>query len=224
MTLTKQKGALALLKQPRACPRRLERPEMNEVIHFHAGTNDPGYLPDELPATLTAWEDAQRFIIGELLSDADSVATWNDEHDCDDIPCPTYGDERPEGRASELTFVAEELNLSSGPDWSTITAGRSYWIHSCGCAPGQAELAEESEDEKPDLVALEAEALTRKPRPEAPKMTRAHFAFIADLIADLWPDDETTNTQYVAECFADALRSSNPRFDRDRFVKAATAS
>jgi len=62
----------------------------------------------------------------------------------------------------------------------------------------------------------------RKALPEAPKMTRAHFAFLADLIANLWPDDETTNTEYVAECFADALSDTNPRFDRDRFIDAAT--
>lgn len=61
----------------------------------------------------------------------------------------------------------------------------------------------------------------RKALPEAPKMTRAHYAFLADLIADLWPGDETSNTEYVAECFADALSDTNARFDRDRFLTAA---
>jgi len=111
--------------------------------HFHAGSNDPGYLPDDVPATFPTWDDAQRYIIGELLLDADHVGSWNEPHDCDDVPCPTFGDECPESKASDLTNLAEELNLDNGPDWSTITAGRSYWISSCGCAMGQAEVDEE---------------------------------------------------------------------------------
>lgn len=117
--------------------------------HFHAGTNAPGYLPDDLPAVFGNWFEAKAYIIGELLDDADAAASWNEEHDCDDVPCPTHGDDCPEGKASALTFAAEELNLENGPDWSSIVAGRSYWIHSCGCVPGEAELAEEDENEQP---------------------------------------------------------------------------
>jgi len=120
------------------------------TVHFHAGTNEPGYLPDSEPDSFTTWEDAQRYIIGEMLSDADSAASWNEPHDCDDVPCPTFGGDCPESKASELTFEAEELNLDNGPDWSTITAGRSYWIHSCGCAVGTAELAEDDESDEDD--------------------------------------------------------------------------
>lgn len=116
--------------------------------HFHAGTNAPGYLPDDLPAVFGSWDDAKAYVIQELLSDADSAASWNEPHDCDDVPCPTFGDDCAEGKASDLTFAAEDLNLENGPDWSSIVAGRSYWIHSCGCEPGEAELAEEEEAEE----------------------------------------------------------------------------
>lgn len=117
------------------------------AVHFHAGNNDPGYLPDELPATFATWDEARRDIIGELLRHADSVASWNEAHDCDDCPCPVYGDDCPESKASDLATLAEELNLDNGPDWSTVTAGRSYWIHSCSCTMGAAELEDEPEDE-----------------------------------------------------------------------------
>lgn len=189
--------------------------------HFHAGSNDPGYLPDDLPATFSAWEDAQRFVIGELLSDADSVATWNDEHDCDDVPCPTYSDECPEGKASDLTNVAEELNLDNGPDWSTITAGRSYWIHSCGCAPGQAELAEESDDEQPDLVALEAEAKARSTWPKTPSMTRQHFDYLARILVAA-RGEGLADVDRLVGLFAYHLADTNSHFDSDRFIEAAT--
>jgi hypothetical protein len=188
------------------------------TVHFHAGTNEPGYLPDDLPATFATWDEARRYVIGELLLDADNVASWNEPHDCDDVPCPTFGDDCTEGRASDLTNVAEDLNLSNGPDWSTITAGRSYWIHSCGCAAGTAELADD-EPERPamDLAELEAHAMARTPWPKTPNMTRAHFAYVARIIASLRPGDD------VAECFAHHLTDTNPRFDRDRFIAAATA-
>lgn len=121
----------------------------SNATHFHAGTNDPGYLPDDLPAVFPNWFEAKAYVIHELLDDADRAASWNEPHDCDDVPCPTYGDDCAEGKASDLTHEAEDLNLSNGPDWSTITAGRSYWISSCGCEAGQAELAEEEEPPTP---------------------------------------------------------------------------
>jgi len=73
-----------------------------------------------------------------------------------------------------------------------------------------------------DLAELEAQAKARTPWPKTPSMTRAHFDYLARIIANLWPDDETTNTEYVAECFAYHLADTNRRFDSERFIEAAT--
>jgi len=125
------------------------------TVHFHAGTNDPGYLPDSEPDSFTTWEDAQRYIIGEMLSDADSVASWTEPHDCDDIPCPVFGDDCPEGKASALTFEAEELNLCNGPEYSAVTSGRSYWIVQCS-EPGCDSNDYEPESDEPPFAADDA--------------------------------------------------------------------
>lgn len=106
------------------------------AVHFHAGHNDAGYLPECDVATFTQWDDAKRYMIDELLSAAESMASWGDEHDCDDVPCPTYGDECPESLAGSMATDAEDLNLESGPEWSTsLSDGRSlpvsWWISVC---------------------------------------------------------------------------------------------
>lgn len=51
---------------------------------------------------------------------------------------------------------------------------------------------------------------------KAPRMTRQHFEFIADVIAPTlsWPTH--------IETIADKLAESNDRFDRDKFVARAT--
>ncbi len=192
------------------------------TFHFHAGSNDPGYLPDSSPACFPTYVEAKSWMLAELNLDADNASSWADPHECDDIPCPVYGDDCPASKGDALSATAEDLNLHNGPEWAETTAGRAYWI--TAVRNDDCDEAEpEPEPAFPDLAAMEANALARKPRPAAPKMTRAHFTFLADLIANLWPDDETTNTEYVAECFADALADTSPRFARDRFIVAATS-
>lgn len=61
----------------------------------------------------------------------------------------------------------------------------------------------------------------------SPRLTRQHFQLIADTIGELdfvheEPGTEGSTRRYVAEVFADALYPTNPRFDRDRFVRVAT--
>lgn len=213
------------------------------ALHFHAATNRlPGYLSDDLLAVFPNWFEAKAYVIHELLNDADSAASWNEPHDCDDVPCPTYGDDCPEGKASDLTFVAEELNLSNGPDWSTITAGLSYWIHECGCPAGQAELAHSGPDQV-GLVQVHGQACTCQlcespevpaksdaPWTKTPNMTRGQFAYIArivagmDFLADMgMPNGAGTVKRYVAEELAHHLYDTNVRFDHDRFIAACTA-
>lgn len=50
-------------------------------------------------------------------------------------------------------------------------------------------------------------------------MTRQHFQFIAEVIAQLDDHDELFREQ-VATSFANALKRTNPRFNRERFLKA----
>lgn len=96
--------------------------------HWHSGQNLPGYLPESEVDCAETWEDAKEQMISRLVDASDSTATWADEHDCDDVPCPTYGDSCPEQIASSLRFAAEDLNLSDGPEWGDIIGGVSYWI------------------------------------------------------------------------------------------------
>lgn len=113
------------------------------MIHFHAGSNDAGYMPEGDVETFDAFSDARTYMIAELLVAADSIAGWSEEHDCDDCPCPIYGDDCPESLASTVTFAAEDLNLDNGPEWfASLSDGRSlpvsWWISPCSeeeCAP-----------------------------------------------------------------------------------------
>jgi hypothetical protein len=71
-------------------------------------------------------------------------------------------------------------------------------------------------------MALTTKAAHRKDlRNDRAKMEHRHFAAIAAVIRDMGtaPVDSWTQTQ-IAGQFAAALRSTNPRFDRDRFMRA----
>ena len=59
----------------------------------------------------------------------------------------------------------------------------------------------------------------------APDMTRRHYEWLAATLAGVQPGtgaDIAEQAQWLDTCdaFADALESSNPRFDRARFLKA----
>lgn len=72
------------------------------------------------------------------------------------------------------------------------------------------------------MTTSQATSRRLNPWPRTPSMSRADFAYIARIIASLWPDDESTDTAHVAEQFAYHLADTNPRFDRDRFIQAAS--
>jgi hypothetical protein len=44
----------------------------------------------------------------QLREMARAARSWSDEHDCDDIPCPTYGDDCPWQQAGALDILADE--------------------------------------------------------------------------------------------------------------------
>lgn len=50
-------------------------------------------------------------------------------------------------------------------------------------------------------------------------MTRKDYVMIAEVIATNWHYSADTKAD-LARSFADALETDNPRFDRDRFLKA----
>lgn len=127
-------------------------------VHYHAGHNMPGYLPESDVETFATFADAKSHTIYELNYAAENVATWADEHDCDDVPCPTYGDDCPHDQANALSLVAEDLNLDNGPEWGDIVAGLSWWITEChedGC-----EVEEEGDDFDAADYIVDAAALT----------------------------------------------------------------
>lgn len=75
---------------------------------FLCGYNMPGYLPDEQGIfTVDTFDEAKRGLIDEILFAAD------------------YTDE---ASAEQLTELAEDVNLWSGPDCSGEVDGFVYWI------------------------------------------------------------------------------------------------
>lgn len=66
-------------------------------------------------------------------------------------------------------------------------------------------------------MALSTEAALRKDRLGKSSMEHRHFATVAAIIHAIEDEGER---QRMAEHFADELRSTNPRFDRKRFIAA----
>jgi len=54
-------------------------------------------------------------------------------------------------------------------------------------------------------------------------MTKKDFELIADIVGTLTWDDPETVRAHKAGVVANRLAGTNPRFDKDRFVKAALA-
>ena len=50
-------------------------------------------------------------------------------------------------------------------------------------------------------------------------MQRKHFELIAETVRDM-PNANTTERRNIAQWFADKLASTNPNFDRARFLRA----
>ena len=55
----------------------------------------------------------------------------------------------------------------------------------------------------------------------APVFQHRHYVRIAEAIASIRGKFGCDDTRIIAEHFADALRGTNPNFDRQRFVSAA---
>jgi hypothetical protein len=100
---------------------------------FSAGHNQPGYLPDSSPMLTRDWQLARDTLIEDLHDAADATQTWADPHDCDDIPCPTYGDDCPDNLAADLRASADELQTLEPPArWQTTVGGEAWWLDDLG--------------------------------------------------------------------------------------------
>jgi hypothetical protein len=86
-------------------------------MHFHAGHNTPGYLPEADVETFETFEDAKRYMIEYMDKEGDFFFDY----------------EGSEGKdlADELSGEMEDLNLDNGPEWGTIVGNVSYWINAC---------------------------------------------------------------------------------------------
>lgn len=101
------------------------------VSHWHAGYNQPGYLPDAEPGTYASFEAAAEALACDMEAHADAQETWADPHDCDDIPCPTYGEDCPWQQAAAIRSERDDLVDSDSPEWSSSTGGLAYWVTVC---------------------------------------------------------------------------------------------
>lgn len=66
-------------------------------------------------------------------------------------------------------------------------------------------------------MALTIESALRKDRTTSATLEHRHFAFIASVLAEC---HDLANSGTVCRRFADACAKTNPRFDRDRFLRA----
>jgi hypothetical protein len=72
-----------------------------------AGTNMPGYMPEEIPEVFETQDEAKRWVIQEIKRDEDDAET--------------------EEEAEELAHFAEEVNLERG-EFSRMMGNRVYWV------------------------------------------------------------------------------------------------
>ncbi len=103
---------------------------------YATGHNQPGYLPDDDGTNRLVtrdWQRARDSLMEDLRDAADATQTWADPHDCDDIPCPTYGDGCPDNLAADLRMAADELAaLQPDTPWQSSVAGEAWWLDDLG--------------------------------------------------------------------------------------------
>ena len=107
--------------------------ELRNTPRFVAGWNMPGYMPDSEPASFDNFDDAKRYIIGELKTAEDCA-------DNEDV-------------ATEFCHAAEDVNLESS-DFGITVAGDHYWVTQDGnmLEPDDAEELTELEESAGDCA------------------------------------------------------------------------
>lgn len=74
---------------------------------YVAGWNQPGYLPDDEVAEFDTFDEAKRYIIGEIEYMSEDAETEEDSE--------TY------------SSIAEDVNLESGP-FSIMVGDWAFWV------------------------------------------------------------------------------------------------
>lgn len=111
--------------------------EHRRGLHWHAGYNTPGCLPEADPGTYTSFEDAQQALADDMEFHARSEDAWAGEHPCEGESCATYGESCGARRAEQIMAAWGDLLRSEGPAWSGSAAGLAYWVVECpGCPSG----------------------------------------------------------------------------------------
>lgn len=104
--------------------------------HWHAGFNQPGYLPVGDPGTHNSFEEARDALAEDMEFHALSEEAWTGEHICGDEACETHGESCGWRRADAIRAARGDLLRSQGPSWSGSAAGLAYWVTECpGCQP-----------------------------------------------------------------------------------------
>jgi len=95
---------------------------------WHVGHNLPGYLPESDVYHVDDWADARDMVAEDMDDYADALETWADDHDCDDVPCPTYGDDCAWQRAQNVRTQADLVRLLTSPqDLCEYADGIVWW-------------------------------------------------------------------------------------------------
>ena len=144
------------------------------VPHWHAGYNQPGYLPEASPGVYASFEAARQALAEDMDHHAQSEQSWADEHDCDDIPCPTYGDGCRWQRAASIGAERDDLLATESSQWSGSAAGLAYWVASCDEAGCVAELVAGIASEVAESCALHALAVSGAVAPDAAQEADGH--------------------------------------------------
>ncbi len=108
---------------------RIDELEEQQTPRYVAGTNMPGYMPDDGPSEFESFEDAQRFILADIKRDEEQAET--------------------EEQAEELAAFAEDVNLESAP-FSGRCGNRVYWV----TLDGTMGLDDEESEELAALLSL----------------------------------------------------------------------
>jgi hypothetical protein len=104
------------------------------VPHWHTGYNQPGYLPEAEPGVHASFYAARQCLAEDMEAHASAIETWAEPHDCDDIPCPTYGEDCAWQTAGTIRAERDDLLASDGPEWTGHAGGLAYWVSACGDA------------------------------------------------------------------------------------------
>ena len=111
-----------------------------DVPHWHAGFNQPGCLPESEPGAYSSFEAAAESLAEDMHRYATSEETWADEHDCDDVPCLTHGEDCHWQGVGNVDSERDDLLGAEGPAWTGTTAGLAYWVTPCDDARCVSEL------------------------------------------------------------------------------------